>query len=63
MTENKRPDVVDDEYLEYLDTLRKSGVTNMYGACAYLEEEFWIGRKDAETILLYWTETLGSNDR
>ena len=38
MTE--RPVLVTDEHLEYLDGLRDSGVTNMYGAGRYLEQWF-----------------------
>lgn len=29
-----------DDVLEYLDELRESGVTNMYGASAYVEREY-----------------------
>jgi hypothetical protein len=29
-----------DDVLEYLDDLRDSGITNMYGAPAYVEKEF-----------------------
>ena len=28
------------KYFDYLDTLRESGVTNMYGAAPYLQQEF-----------------------
>ena len=51
----------DDEmrgFLEYLDDLRKSGVTNMFGATPYLEREFpALSRKEAGDILGYWMET------
>ena len=36
----ERPDIVTDEHLEYLDDLRESGVTNMFGAGSYLEDNF-----------------------
>ena len=39
MSESKRPDIVKDEHLEYLDGLRKSSVTNMFGAGSYVQEE------------------------
>ena len=28
------------KYFDYLDALRESGVTNMYGAVPYLQQEF-----------------------
>jgi len=46
-----------DEALEYLDDLRESGVTNMYGAGAYLMEEFHVTRYDARNILKHWMDT------
>jgi len=38
-----RPNFITREHLEYLDELRESGETNMYGAARYVEEEFEIG--------------------
>ena len=45
------------EYKEYLDKLRESGKTNMFGAGVYLEKEFGIGRKEAREILSEWMRT------
>jgi len=53
----ERPKYVTDEHLDYLDELRESGVTNMYGAAPYLESAFGIERKKALTILSYWMNT------
>ena len=47
----------DDDYFEYLDELRISGVTNMYGAGAYLEKDFGLSKREARTILTKWMET------
>jgi len=44
-------------YLEYLDDLRESGVTNMYGAGTYLENAFSLSRRDARDILMDWMKT------
>jgi len=44
-------------YLEYLDDLRESGVTNMYGAGEYLEDAFSLSRRDARDILMDWMKT------
>ena len=57
-----KPDFVDDgtleEYLEYLDSLRESGVTNMFGAAPYLMDEFGtLGKHQAREVLQYWMRT------
>ena len=45
------------KYFEYLDNLRASGVTNMFGAGVYLEEDFGLSRAEAKKILLKWMRT------
>ena len=45
------------EMFEYLDTLRESGVTNMFGAGQYLEQAFDIDRKEARDVLTEWMKT------
>ena len=52
-----KPEIVTDDHLEYLDDLRESGATNMFGAAPYLEDEFALSRKDARTVLVYWMES------
>jgi len=50
---------------EYLDDLRKSGVTNMFGASEYLEQEWaWeraeiIEEKESEALLRFWMSLFG----
>ena len=44
-------------YFDYLDALRVSGVTNMYGAAAYLVEEFGLPPAEAKETLLAWMHT------
>lgn len=39
---------------DYLERLRQSGVTNMYGACPYLERRFKISHRDASNVLSKW---------
>lgn len=58
-----RPDNVTDEHLEFLDELRDSGVTNMFGAASYISDEFEIDKKEAGEILQYWMNTFGEEDR
>jgi hypothetical protein len=43
-----------DEYFEYLDLLRESGETNMFGASPYLEQEFGLNRREAKDVLAAW---------
>lgn len=45
------------EVFEYLDDLRDSGVTNMFGAGAYLMADFGLGREDAHGFLAEWMRT------
>ena len=54
----ERPEIVEEEYLEFLDILRESGVTNMFGATPYLQEEYpELSKKEARDILTYWMNT------
>ena len=48
---------MDKQYHIYLDELRDSGVTNMFGAAPYLQEEFGLEKKEAKEILLEWIKT------
>ena len=45
------------EHKEFLDKLRESGVTNMFGAVPYIMEEFSLERKEARNILTNWINT------
>jgi hypothetical protein len=48
------------EYFQFLDDLRESGITNMFGAASYLEDEFELSKKDAKKVLLDWMKTFDS---
>ena len=39
---------------DYLNRLRASGATNMFGAGAYLQDEFGYDRREASAILSQW---------
>ncbi len=41
---------------EYLDNLRDSGETNMYGAVPYLERYLGLSRGEAARLLTKWME-------
>ncbi len=51
------------QYFDYLEILRKSGVTNMFGAAPYLEQEFGLDRREARTILKQWMVQFHSTQR
>jgi hypothetical protein len=44
------------QYFTFLDVLRESGVTNMFGAPMYLVDEFGLSRREAQTITKEWME-------
>tara|TARA_R110000737_G_C14149613_1_gene407419 strand:- start:13 stop:222 length:210 start_codon:yes stop_codon:yes gene_type:complete len=44
------------EYYQYLEVLRESGVTNMFGASTYLVEDFGLKSREAIKILGSWME-------
>jgi hypothetical protein len=44
-------------YFEYLNKLRDSGVTNMFGAVPYLRAEFGLDRNTARQILATWMKS------
>ena len=51
-------------YFEYLDQLRESGVTNMFGAAPYLMNAFpELDRRQSKDILLNWMETFSERHR
>ena len=47
----------DSPVFTYLDELRESGVTNMFGATPYLEAEFGLDRRTARRYLTQWMQT------
>jgi hypothetical protein len=51
------------EYFAYLDTLRESGATNMFGARPYIEAEFGLPKDEASRILSCWMQTFGRGDK
>lgn len=50
----EKPEIVRDEHLEFLDRLRDSARTNMFGAGPYLVYAFGVSKKEAREILSYW---------
>lgn len=50
------------EYFNYLEDLRQSGVTNMFGAAPYLAAEFGLEKREARKILSSWMENYDPAD-
>lgn len=49
------------EFFGYLDGLRQSGVTNMFGAAPYVAAEFEMPLRDARAVLSLWTKTFSDS--
>ena len=49
----------EEQVFEFLDELRESGVTNMYGAGPYIREEFGATRDESHALLGDWMRTFG----
>ena len=58
-----RPSVVTDDMLTFLDELRDSGATNMFGASPYVEEAFGLTSKEAKEVTVYWMSSFGQDER
>ena len=44
-------EMTDNKYWIYLEKLRRSGITNMFGAAPYLAEDFGLSISEARLIL------------
>ena len=51
-----------EEVFPYLDELRESGVTNMYGAHQYVMEDFSMDKAMAIKLVQAWMETFKEKD-
>lgn len=58
-----RPSGISDDMLVYLDDLRESGETNMFGAASYVDDAFEVGMSTAKEVVKYWMETFGNDTR
>jgi hypothetical protein len=59
MDGKRRTTEMEQEVLVYLNELRESGVTNMYGAGPYIQEEFGVNRTEARKYLTLWMANFG----
>jgi len=61
---NKNIREMTEEHLTYLDELRASGITNMFGARPYLIEAFpELEKREAGNILGYWMENFSERTK
>ena len=42
------------EHIDFLNVLQKSGVTNMFGAGSYVQDEFGFDKREARSIVTQW---------
>ena len=50
-------------YKQFLDDLRESGETNMFGATAYIMEEFGLTRHAATEVVNTWMKEYRKDDQ
>lgn len=53
----EKPEGLTDEHLEYLDELRESGATNMFGAAPWLARAYGLNIETARAYLSFWMKT------
>jgi len=51
------------EVLEYLNMLRITGVTNMFGATPYIEDEFGLDKKESRRLLSLWMKNFNDEGK
>lgn len=51
---------VREEFL-FLNRLRESGATNMFGASPYLAKAFHLDKREASTLLMEWMQWVSAN--
>ncbi len=58
MSQSRNERIVSQEEVnDFLDGLRESGVTSMYGAAPYIQEEFGLDQPTARRMLMVWMQT------
>ena len=56
----EKPDCLTDDMLIYLDDLRESGTTNMFGARPYVADEFGLDKQQSAAVWSYWMDTFAA---
>ena len=50
------------EHKQFLEKLRRSGTTNMYGAAPYLRAKFGMNKPESYEVLARWMQTYDRED-
>jgi hypothetical protein len=58
-----KPVFVSEDHLKFLDDLRNSGETNMFGAAPFIIDRFGCTKDEARQILSYWMQSFGNPNR
>jgi len=59
IAQQQEQDIQQRVVFRYLDMLRESGKTNMFGAGSWIQEAFGITKYDANRFLVKWMQTFG----
>ena len=51
------------EVLEFLNMLRITGVTNMFGATPYIEDEYGLNKKESRRLLSLWMKNFNDEGK
>jgi len=51
------------EVLEYLNILRDSGATNMFGATPFIKDEFSLDNKESKRLMLLWVKNFNDEGK
>ena len=64
MSQIEKPDNLTEDHLIYLDELRESGETNMFGARPFLLAAFPdLNKNEAGKIVSYWMKTFSNRHK
>jgi hypothetical protein len=64
MSETRAANPDDQQYFDFLDELRASGETNMFGAGPYLRDEFpELTKAESYKIMKRWQNSFGGGSR
>ena len=51
------------EVLEFLNILRDSGATNMFGAVPYIKDEFELDSKESKRLFMLWMKNFNDEGK
>ena len=51
------------EVLEFLNMLRDSGATNMFGAVPYIKDEFELDSKESKRLFMLWMKNFNDEGK